>query len=452
MSSLDDSFITWLNRPYLDLGSYQGGARQVHGIEFSYQNLVNGVSIPDGSIIVNPVTILHPTTFRDSLIRETRLYQYQVNNPLQLADELRTEKWHTLCNYLTHYQDLEPATKLRVIDLLSNLCLHHAVLKYVPEISESEIASSSTLAALAHCRAMSNLLSQPDAGALDNLNEFELIANHAPLNSKARFSVAIELVTFSAKTFGNLKAAEFWQSMALQELDRLKPMLNDFSYKYLLCIYHRAVVFVPLLQNNREAVIHEMNLCQSLAEDLIRKHENEIEQIAAYENLRTVFESRTKEAKWLGDIELAEERAKKLTQLEPFSSRFRLQLGEILIEQGKMEEAAKMYRSAARLGPPGTAIAWFMAGQCHEQLDELDIACDCYLSSIQMDELAISAVERLSKLAPRLGNSVLANWSNIRLLQLQEQQQIIANQSRTSYIPEASSALKIAGEKALAQI
>jgi hypothetical protein len=452
MSSLDDSFITWLNRPYLDLGPYNGGARHVHGIEFSYHNLVDGVSIPDGSIIVNPVTILHPTSFRDSLIRETRLYQYQVSNPLQLADELRTDKWHILCNYLTHYQELQPTTKLRVINLLSNLCLHHAVLEYVPEMSELEIANSSTLATLAHCRAMSNLMSQPDAGTLDNLKEFETIANHAPLDSKVRFGVAIELVIFSAKTFGNLKAAEFWKSIATQEIARLKPTLNDFSYKYLLSIYHRAVVFVPLLQKDRETVVREMDLCQSLAEDLIREYKNEVEQIAAYENLSTVFESRTKEALWLGDIDLAEERAKKLTQMEPLDPRYRLELGEILIKQGKIEEAAKMYRSAARLGPPGTAIAWFMAGQCHEKLGELDIACDCYLASVRMDSLAISAVERLNNLAPRLGNSAILNWSNMRLLQLQEQQKIIANQSRTSDIPEASSELKKAGEKALAQI
>lgn len=69
-----------------------------------------------------------------------------------------------------------------------------------------------------------------------------------------------------------------------------------------------------------------------------------------------------------------------------------------------------------------------------------------------MDELAISAVEKLNNLAPRLGNSALKTWSNIRLQQLQEQQKSIANQPRTSYIPEASSALKLAGEKALAQI
>jgi tetratricopeptide (TPR) repeat protein len=195
-----------------------------------------------------------------------------------------------------------------------------------------------------------------------------------------------------------------------------------------------------------------MDICQSLAEELTRECKNESERLSAYDTLITVFESRTKEALWLGDIDLAEERAKKMVAMEPLYSRYRLQLGEILLKQNKFEEAAKIYRSATRLGPPGMAIAWFMAGQCHERLREIDIACDCYLASLQMDELAISAVEKINKLAPRLGNSMLTDWSTMRLEQLREQQGGMVSKTKTSYIPEAASALKLAGERELSQI
>ncbi len=452
MTLLDNSLITWINRPYLDLSPCTHSSWHVYGIDYSYCNLVKDESITHDSTITNPVTLIHPISFRESLIRESGLFQYQINNPLQLADKLRTERWHILCDYLTHYQELQLITQLRVIDLLSNLCLHKAVLEYVPEMSNSEISGSRLQAKLAYNRAISNLMLQSDAGTIDNLQEFENITNYAPLSSSTRFGASLQLVALFGKTFGNLKATAHWGTVTAQALNNLKLSLDNFSYKRLTSVYHRAVVFVPLLQKDKKAVVREMDLCQSLAEELTHEYKNEIEQLAAHENLTTVFESRTKEALWLGDIDLAEERARKMVQMEPLYSRYRLQLGEILIKQSKLEEAAKMYRSAARLGPPGTAIAWFMAGQCHEQLGELEIACDCYLASVQMDELAISAVERLKKLAPRLGNSALANWSNMRLRQLQEQQKSIVNQPRTSYISEASSALKLAGEKALAQI
>ncbi|RCJ15163.1 hypothetical protein A6S26_07440 [Nostoc sp. ATCC 43529] len=438
--------IIWMNRPYVDLGSFNAGPLHVYGIEFSYYHMIEDEPSDHSVKISNPVTIIHPISFRESLIRETGLVQYQVNNPLQLADELRTERWNTLCKYLIHYQELQPFTKLRVINLLSSLCFHETVIEYTKEISCLEVANSSILANLSLCRAISNLMLQSHIGTLDNLNEFENIANYSSIGSITRFDAAIHLVAYYAKIFRNLKAAEFWRIVASQELGHLKSSLDKFSYQLLESVYYRAVVLVPLLQHDKQTVVREMDLCESLAESLTHECKNEREEIAAHENLTTVFESRTKEALWLDEIDLAEERATKMIQMEPLYSRYRLQLGEILIKQGKIEEAARMYRSAARLGPPGTAIAWFMAGQCHEKLGELEIACDCYLASIEMDSLAISAVERLHNLALSLGNLALVNWSNVRLSELREQQKAIASQPRTSYISEASSALKKAGE------
>jgi tetratricopeptide (TPR) repeat protein len=254
------------------------------------------------------------------------------------------------------------------------------------------------------------------------------------------------LTILNIKTFRNLKAGEFWKSTAMQELQQLEALPDSFSLKYLSCVLHRAIVFIPLFCQDREGVVQEMDICQALAEELLQICQDEVQEIAANENLTTVFESRTKEALWLGDIDLAEMRARQVVDRDPFYPKFRLQLGEVLLKQRKIEEAANMYRSAARLGPPGTPIAWFMAGQCHEQLGELELACDCYLASIQMDELAISAVERLNKLASRMGNQVLESWSTMRLNQLLEQQKNMPNNIGSSYIPEASSELKSSGK------
>jgi hypothetical protein len=87
-----------------------------------------------------------------------------------------------------------------------------------------------------------------------------------------------------------------------------------------------------------------------------------------------------------------------------------------------------------------------VAGQCHENLGELELACDCYLDSIRMDELAISAVERLNKVSSCLDNQALANWSTMRLNQLLEQQKNMPNNTGSSYILEATSELKSSGK------
>lgn len=445
MLLLDSSPIAWLNRPYFDLGPFNGGPLHLYGIEFSYRNLISNTPINDTPLTFG-VQVKLPYSFRESLLRETGMTQYQVDNPLQLANELQTERWSKLCDYLTHYQKLQLITKYRVINLLSSLCLHPTVLEYVPEMSGSEIGSDPALAALALCRALSSLLLHQDYGTLDNLNlkEFENIANHAPSGTQVRFSAALQLVVQYAKTFRNLEGAEFWRAIATKEIENLKPLLDDFGYRLLTSIYYRAVVFVPLLHGDKDKVIQEMDLCQSYAESLTC--ENEVQELVANENQNIILESRTKEALWLRDLDLAEERSRRLAQMDSLDPRYRLELGEILTKQGKIEEAAKVYRSATKLGPPGTDIAWFMAGQCYEVLGELEMACDCYLASLKIDPEAICAVERLTNLAPCLGNSALVNWSKLRLIELQEQKQGMSAKPKRSYISEASSELKTTAE------
>lgn len=266
-----DSPIAWLNRPYFNLASFNEGPPHLYGIEFCYRNLVGDNPMPYG------VQVNFSSRFRKSLIEQTGMIQYQVDNPLQLAKELRTERWEKLCDYLTHYQELKPVTKLRVINLLKSLCLHHSVLEYVPHFSDAEIASQPDIAALAWCRAISNLILKIDFGRLDSLKEIEAIAINAPFGTRLKFSAAIQLVVYYAKTFKDVVKAEYWRSFATKEIQTLKPIIDDFDYKLLMSIYYRAVSFVPLLHQDKQKVIEEMDLCQFYGESLTYK--NEVQQI-----------------------------------------------------------------------------------------------------------------------------------------------------------------------------
>jgi tetratricopeptide (TPR) repeat protein len=438
MVLFNSSPIAWLNRPYFDLSPYIGGSPHLYAIELSYQNLIKNPSLTYN------LQVNYSFLFRKSILEETGLLQYNVDNPLQLPNELRTERWNQLCDYLIHYQDLKPVSKRLVMNLVRSLSLHQTVLEYVPQMSEEEIASDHNLAALAFCRAVSSVVSNSDYGYLDDLKEIEIIATNAPSSSLIRVQASILLVVRYATTFRDLPSAEHWRAIATQEIQNIKPLLNDFQYNFLMSVYYRAVTFVPLLHRDKEKVIQEMELCEFYGKSLTC--ENEAQQMVANENMNILTESRVKEALWLGDLDLAEERARRLVAMEPFDSRYRLELGELLIKVNKIEEAAKIYASATRLGPPGTAVAWFMKGQCYEALGEIEIASDSYLAALQIDSEAISAVERLAKLSPELGNSALVNWSKLRLMELQKQKQMIPVNSKHLFISEVSSELKTAAQ------
>lgn len=438
MFSIDSSLKACFHQVYLDLGNFQGGSPHHYKVEFSYNNLVNQTSTP------YQVQVYLPESFREFLIRESGLYQYQVKNPLNLANELRTPRWQTLCDYLNNYQELNKSSQIRIIKLLSSLCFHEAVLEYVPPISEAEIASDFDNATLAYLRAMSNLVSHSDRHLPYSFKELEIIAQNSPGGHMARITAGLQILVELAKTFKDVEGAEYWHSIVVKEIEAITPSLDSFNAGLLMSVYYRAVVFIPLLKKNKSEVIKQMNLCQSYGESL--SSETQEQQIISYENLSIIGESRTKEALWLRDFDLAEERARSLIERDTLDPRYRLELGEVLLKRGKVEEAAKVYRSATRLGPPGTAVAWFMAGQCYQSLGELDLAYDCYLNCLRWDPLAISAVKRLSQIAPDLGDEKIALWCQLRLSQLEEEKEKMAavGSNLPAYVPAVSMPMQTA--------
>ncbi len=413
MFSLDNSPKAWFNQIYLNLDNFRGGSPHHYKVEFSYNNLVEQTSIPYN------VQANLSESFREFLIRELGLYQYQVKNPLELAPELRTERWQILCGHLTNYPALTKSTQVKVIKLLFSLCFHQAVLEYVPPMSAVEIAGDSDNATLAFLRAMSDSHLHMDRHLPYSLKDLETIAQNAPVGNIVGISAGLQVLVELAKTWNDVEGAEWWRSSVEQKIKATVPSLDAFGEGLIMSIFYRGAVFVPLLKKNKTQVVAEMDLCQAYAEGL--RGETQRQHIASYENQSIIMESRTKEALWLQDLDLAEERARKLVERDILDPRYRLELGEVLLQRGKVEEAAQVYRSATRLGPPGTAVAWFMMGQCYQSLGELELAYDCYLACLDCDPLAISTVKRLGQIALLLGDENLANWSQLRLSQLQEE-------------------------------
>jgi tetratricopeptide (TPR) repeat protein len=139
--------------------------------------------------------------------------------------------------------------------------------------------------------------------------------------------------------------------------------------------------------------------------------------------LYPVLESRTKEAMWMGDLDLAAERARSLIQLSPQDPRASLHYGEVLLERGEVEQALRAYCDSARFSPPGREIAMFMAGQCYEELGDLESACDAYVAALETDPLGISTAERLEAVADRMGCAALLEWVRSLLAGLRELQE-----------------------------
>ncbi len=412
---LQGNFTAWLYRPYLDLGPMNSGPSHLHCVEFAFQNFLG-----NGPKRERPQRVL-PHSFKESLIRETNSASYRVEDPSELPAELRSDRWNLMCESLASYPGLDRKRQVGVTGLLGSLCLFPAVVKYIAPVPAEDIAKDESCSALAYTRANARFMLHGDYDTPYDMDEFRTIATNAPLGTVIRFNSLVHMIVQSARFAKDVDAVEHWASITLREMQEARSSFDDFTYALLMSRYYRAASFGAQIRGDRARLVQEMDVAEEYARSL--HPADEVQKILADENLHPLMQSRTKEAIWLGDLDLAEQRARRMIEVDPLDPRARMEVGEVLVSKGDIVQAAQFYRSAAELGPPGTAIAWFMAGQCYESLDDPEHASDCYLATLRVDPLGISAAERLADITKLTGNTALNRWTEIRLQELRQKEQ-----------------------------
>ncbi len=404
------SFSAYLYRPYLDLGPADPAAPfHVLGLDFAIRALTENRPYPRIQSALNP-------SFRDQLLAHTALPMYRVAAPDELPPSLRTPRWSVLVERFEAFAELEPAQQVRLSWLLGKLCLQSCLLGLLPQKVEERAARSGPDASLAYLRALARYrLQLDDPRQPYSLGEFERVANEAPPGI-ARVDAHYQMVVQNVKHRNDVAAVERWQALHLRAIESSKRELDPFEQGLVMTRYHRVGGFVPQLRRDRQGTVEEMELAEQYARAL--PTDTPERRTAALEMLYPVIESRTKEALWLGDKDLALERARTLTTLSPHDPRAWLHLGQVYVDREELEPAAAAYRRSARCSPPGREVALFMLGQCLEELGQLEAARDAYVGSLDVDPLGVSAAESLFELAGRLDERPLARWAQEHLERL----------------------------------
>lgn len=413
LNPVEQDFTSWLHRAYLDLGPVPERApHHLWGLELGIRAVMERRPYPRIQSALNP-------SFRQALIRQTGKIRYAIETPHDLSPELRTERWQALCDACDRFHEQPPADKVRIAWLLGKICLQRYLLRLLgPEVYE-HIGDSPEAASLAYLRAYARFrMSIDDPLSPYDISEFERIANEAPPGI-AYIDAHYQMVSQYVKTFGDVKEVEHWHPRQLAAIERSRAELDEFNYLLVMSRYHRVGGFIPQLHRDKRGVVEEMDLAEKYARALPRA--DAVLAIAADEMLYPVLESRTKEAIWIGDLELALERARATTELSPYDARAWLHLGQVHLDRDEVEQALRAYSMSARFSPPGREVALFMVGQCYEELEDVESAIDAYLGSLWSDPLGISSAERLAELAAQTGNTMIGAWVQSRLQALEGQ-------------------------------
>jgi tetratricopeptide (TPR) repeat protein len=360
-----------------------------------------------------------PPAFRAQLIAESHAPQYAVRDPRDLPDGLRTERWRAMCEALDGWDDLSAARRYRLVLLMHALCLYEPVQRLVPPGSVDSDSDDPRLADLAYWRAAARYAfdlpsRMADYGNAD-LSAFEAIATGAPLAVPAALNAALKVLVHKAKTGRLLDELVEWEGRAEAALAHATGQVDEFTAGIMTSRYYRAVGFIPQRRRDRTAVVRTMELAEKHAREL--QPRTPAQELLYSENLHPVLESRTKEAVWLGDLDLALQRAREVVELDRYDSKTWAELGEIAVLRQEWKQAAEAYVTAAMLGPPASALARYMAGVCFRELGQEMLAAFFFKDALELDPLGISSRNAICQLPDAGVLEALREWnlSNVSL-------------------------------------
>ncbi|HSI50344.1 MAG TPA: bacterial transcriptional activator domain-containing protein [Ideonella sp.] len=215
---------------------------------------------------------------------------------------------------------------------------------------------------------------------------------------------------------GDADVARARYERAVSIAKRLEIATPTFRRVLMTSCLWRATAMWPHARGDLDQMTAEMTRCEALANAATPTDATEA--FLAHENLFSVHESRTKERLACRDIDGAVHHAARLVALFPFDATAHIELGEVLLRAGRPAEAAVHYELAAEYGPPGSAIAWFMAGEAHAACaagaSREARALTAYLASQRIDPLAVSAVQRAADSSRRgivdVEHASIGNW------------------------------------------
>lgn len=405
--SLSSRLATWLLRPYLDLGPLRVGPLHVISIEECWRAFAD----PNVPRLI-PQRAMAPA-FRRQLMEQAG-EPYVLTDPRQLSDSLRTERWREACSALDNWPTLSDDHRCRLAALLHSMCLYQPLLDLIPDTGFDVSRAGLDAIELAFWRASAKFMSQlPErTSKYDNaeMSIFESIAMNACSSGPSGFNSAAMVFVQKAKTRAAIEELVTWNVQFKETLSFAIDGADEFTTELFVSRFYRGTGFLSQRRGDRVALIQTMDRAEEHARRM--KPSSPAQELLYRENLHAVMESRTKEALWLGDKDLALTRSLEVIKVDPYDAKAWVELGQVRYFRNEWREAAQAYGVAATLGPPAGAVGRHMAGVCLRELGLDLVAALFFKDTVESDPLGVSSREEIHTLPAEFqALNALKEWS-----------------------------------------
>ncbi|MGY6126080.1 hypothetical protein ACW9YV_11440 [Paraburkholderia strydomiana] len=340
-----------------------------------------------------------PLDYRTEIIKETRLFQYAVQQPSALPAALASPSWNALVDRCKDWHTLSFESAQLVVRVLFLLGFY----EYAIDLLERDAHVQHTApgwnrlmvaAAKVKIHRSGFLADGQMSAVVESLNS---CVTEKGASLRTRLSAHQHLFLIHLIDFKDLQGAERHIAGAKQMLSELDGEMSAFERNVRVSSWYRAAAMIPFSKGDHSDTRAYMDKCESIALGL--QPANEFERLIKQDLLYSVYESSMKAAVGSGEIAKAHEIATQQTKRFSFDAAAYFELAEVCMQMGDARAAAAAFHRAAVFGPPGTAHAFFMAAQCYRDQNLPTHALRSLNACLRADELAVSASDELEELA-----------------------------------------------------
>jgi tetratricopeptide (TPR) repeat protein len=347
-----------------------------------------------------------PPGFRAELAAETGP-PYASTDPRELPDRLRTDRWRRLCDALDGWRELPGEGQCRLASLLHSMCLYQPLLALIPPGGVRARDAPPHAIELAFWRAsaefMLGLPRRISEYRHADMSVFEEIALDAPGAVPAGFNATAMVFVHKAKTGAPVRELAEWHRRFEKALALARDGVDEFTAGLFTSRFYRGAGFLPQRGGDRREVARIMDLAERHALGLTPA--TPAQWLLYRENLHALLESRTKEALWLEDKDLALARSSRVVEVDPYDAKAWAEVGEVRFLREEWPEAARAYATAAM------AVGRHMAGVCLREMGQETLAALLFRDTLEIDPLGISPREEIHELPDVAALTLLREWS-----------------------------------------
>jgi hypothetical protein len=397
----------FLLRGFIDLSPTGIGSVQVLNPQAAYAHAVTGADY------CLPIQYNPAGKVRERILREIGEHDYLCDDPAAVRPGTRTAEWSRFVEWSEGFEYLSQAAQRNLIILSQTLGLY----RHAGRLAERGLRHRGEDKDTDSGRWLSGALLMSrfkDTGAEQDRRRLFDDRAAAACSERVELSQRLSAALFLIVAYSKAKPADpaqarHWRTVAESLYLGFRPE-DHWTRLAFASSYWRGISFIPFHSGTRDQVTRELDRAEEYARAM--PSGSFAEDVSKRQQLHPLYETRIREAIWLGDLDLAGQRAAEFVRLDPLEPKAHVTAGDVALRAGDTGLAVRRYVQAAVLGPPYTVLARYKLGCVLRDRGDLPAALTAFVQGLMAEPGAVTCAREVAALARECDDEVSLRWAD----------------------------------------